>query len=269
MKYVWSTPAIRAFPRRFLHSSSRLFVDVSVLNRYASKLKRKAAESDVSVEKLLRDAEKLHAIDKKNTTHVTQSSTKRLDSTTNLKKLHDFVDLDKVETLTTEQATELWKEFCLRRPCTVGAVLPASMYKRMLETAKRYPVFVLPIPRGQQGLETHILQWLFPQENTAHLVLTTLLEYKLRREYAVPHTTVLHFPELSETKKIVLTLSEFDPNKSISALDVQILLHGVQKFFTSTDTSITGRRRLEMLRSFNDGCQYDLKQVAEDMDMLE
>ena len=161
----------------------------------------------------------------------------------------------------------------------------------MAATARRYPRFLLPIPRpvvddedkpsnkpaekGEQAAtqeqghhrnqaqqegragssagsagtaaDIHFLEWTFPAPYTTVVLFTSLAEYKLRQEYAVPHTTVSMHLELvngadskGNTKADgagpVLLHATVTKGKGVSVDDARWLLMCVQRFYGGVDT---------------------------------
>ena len=167
-----------------------------------------------------------------------------------LKTLSSYLDITKIRALPPKEIEALWRLRHSRDARSLVATLTAEKYARMAATARRYPKFVLPIPRpvedgdkagdkasdkaveegkntaervqgqaqeqgpghdrkeaqkegrvsGSSGTATaadiHLLEWTFPAPQTTVLLFTSLAEYKLRQEYAVPHTTVSMHLEL-------------------------------------------------------------------------
>jgi len=86
------------------------------------------------------------------------------------------------------------------------------------------------------GLEFFFLQFQAHQCN-----ITSLLEYKTKGEKARPFLTITHYPELADTKGIVLMRGEINdnPKKMISTANAQFLAFAVQQFYsTNNPTSV-------------------------------
>lgn len=93
------------------------------------------------------------------------------------------------------------------------------------------------------GLEFFFLQFQAHQCN-----ITSLLEYKTKGEKARPFLTLTHYPELADTKGIVLMRGEINnnPKKMISAANAQFLAFAVQQFYsTNNPTSV------KLVKTFN------------------
>ena len=141
------------------------------------------------------------------------------------------------------------------------------MYRKIEDTARRHPQFILPLARevpnteadaqsqssqerqAKTAAEIHFLQWTFPAPDIVTVLFTHLAEYKVRGEYAQPHTTVSHHLELAEDKGLVLLQGQVVPNRGVSVDEGRWLLMCLQKFYGMEEKE--ERRRL--LRMFSEG----------------
>ncbi|KAI1487215.1 ATP11 protein-domain-containing protein [Biscogniauxia mediterranea] len=113
-----------------------------------------------------------------------------------VKPLSAILDLPKARALPVKELSAVWRLRHAADANSLCAVIPASgTYAALEATARRYPTFVLPVPRGADvGAEIHLLQWVFDAEtDTATVLFTQLAEYKARGEWALPHTSVTHY----------------------------------------------------------------------------
>lgn len=122
----------------------------------------------------------------------------------------------------------------------------------MYTLARQHPMFILPLPREGQGAEMHLMQWAFPGEDTATLMFTSLAEYKLRGEFAQPHTTLTHHLELERSRGVVLAQGLVVEDRGVSVADAQLLMMTVQKFYGAIENEDGGKRR-RMLEMFSRG----------------
>ena len=99
--------------------------------------------------------------------------------------------------------------------------------------------------------EIHFLQWTFPAENTVTVLFTHLAEYKLRGEYAQPHTTVTHHLELAKSKSLVLLEGEVQKGRGMTVEDGRWLLMCLQKFYGMGERV----ERQRLLKQFSEGDQ--------------
>ncbi|KAI5795118.1 ATP11 protein-domain-containing protein [Geopyxis carbonaria] len=170
-----------------------------------------------------------------------------------VKTLSSYVDVDKLSTHDEAKDIELiWRARFVQDQSSLCAVIPAGTYKRMEETGKQHPMFILPLPREGQGVEMHFLQWTFPHEQSSTIIFTSLAEYKLRGEFASPHTTLTHHLELSDTKNLILAQGSIVPDKGITVAEAQWLVVTLQKFYGAIQDQDAEVRR-NMLRMFTQG----------------
>ena len=139
----------------------------------------------------------------------------------------------------------------------------------MVAVARRYPMFVLPLPRGDGGgaegerggvVELHLLQWTFPTADSSTVLFTSLEEYKLHGEFAVPHTTLTHHCELAgregkagdRGKGLVLAQGQVVPDRGVSVAQAQWLVVALQRFY-GVQQGPDAARRQRMLALFSSG----------------
>ena len=135
----------------------------------------------------------------------------------------------------------------------------------MLQTAKQHPAFVLPVPREvpveqaegvsatgqtQQAAELHYLQFAHPHVDTTTLLFTSLAEFKLRGEFASPHTTITFHQELANSHNLVLGQGLVVENRGISVDEARWLVMCMQKFYVQSEE---GKGRGELLNQFTTG----------------
>lgn len=79
------------------------------------------------------------------------------------------------------------------------------------------------------------------------VIFTSLLEYKTHGENARPYLTLTHYPELIDSKGIVLMNGIISTNPKILTLDqAQILTFGLQQYYVSDHP-----QKLALLHDFN------------------
>lgn len=88
------------------------------------------------------------------------------------KKLEDLMKLDLIASTPIDQVKEIWLEYHKQKE-VIAAVIPTEAFDKLMDTAKRHPIFILPIPRSQ-GFEFIMLQF---AANTVHF--TPLLCYQV------------------------------------------------------------------------------------------
>ncbi len=154
--------------------------------------------------------------------------------------LSSLLDLDKTRVLPAEELTAIWRLRFANDPLSLCAVIPAATYAAMEAAARARPQFVLPVPHPEQGAEIHYMQWTFddaPHESggggtsTSTVLFTQLAEYKLRGEFAQPHTTVTHYTDLATDCGVVLMQGQVAEGRGVSADDAQWLVMCLQRFY--------------------------------------
>ncbi|KIJ68792.1 hypothetical protein HYDPIDRAFT_173431 [Hydnomerulius pinastri MD-312] len=158
---------------------------------------------------------------------------------------------------TSSQVSALWTAYHASRTGGTGrgficASLPIETYNTMMSVAKKYPVFVVPVPRestpdtsedGDSGTahEFYFLQWDFHEPppppsasepalfepvtsggtcnlpHTSTVLFTPLQEYKLRTSFATPYLVLTFYPDLAQSHGIVLLRGEITPSTTSAA----------------------------------------------------
>lgn len=185
----------------------------------------------------------------KKTSPTTKAAAAIASAGTGVKTLDSFLDVPKTLELPPREIESLWRLRHATTPQSLCAVIPTPVYRKFEATARRHPQFILPLAREGQGAEIHFLQWTFPSPETVTVLFTHLAEYKLRGEFAQPHTTVTHHLEMADSKGLVLLQGTVMPNRGVSVEEGQMLLIYLQKFYGMEDKEERGR----LLRQFNSG----------------
>lgn len=182
-----------------------------------------------------------------------------------VKTLNSFLDLDKVRGLPEKEVQALWRLRHASNPQSIHFAVPASVFRSLLQSAKQHPSFVLPVPREipvedessvkdgaktQQAAELHYLQFAHPHIDTTTLLFTSLAEFKLRGEFANPHTTVTFHQELADSHDLVLGQGMVIENKGVSVDEARWLVMCMQKFYVQSEE---GKGRGELLNMFTKG----------------
>ncbi len=191
---------------------------------------------------------------------------------------------------TADQISALWTAYHASRSSGTGrgyicATLPTESYELMLERARRYPLFVLPLRRplppdagdtNEDPVEFHILQWGFyspplstassilekpiPSNNPAvsSLLFTPLIQYKLHQTYATPYMVITHHTDFAKSHGIVLLRGEITPsstltdNHLLSQIDAQLLALAVQRFYLPGKESKDSADAEQLLKTFHE-----------------
>ncbi|KAH0838632.1 ATP11 protein-domain-containing protein [Lanmaoa asiatica] len=159
---------------------------------------------------------------------------------------------------TSSQISALWTAYHASRTKGTGrgyicASIPLESYNAMARVAKKYPVFVVPVPRestldsrtGESTGTAHeffFLQWDFhpappapsvtepnpfepvtsgsschiPESST--VLFTPLQEYKLRTSFATPYLVLTFYTDMSQSHGIVLLRGEITPSSTSAAV---------------------------------------------------
>lgn len=100
-------------------------------------------------------------------------------------------------------------------------------------------------------------------------MFTSLIEYKLRGEFAAPHTTVTHHLDISEEKGIVLLQGSVVDNRGVSVEEAKWLLMALQKFYGADGAGEEVGRRRELLRLFSEGKQeFDVQMLIKEVETI-
>ncbi|KAH9446205.1 hypothetical protein MJO29_012547 [Puccinia striiformis f. sp. tritici] len=189
-----------------------------------------------------------------------------------IKPLDSIIDVNKLVTQSASEITKLWAAYHLSTsdPPRMGAVIPTGIYKEMIDSAKKFPSFVIPLAKTSTDpsdksnstnapFEMQYLQWDFvqppeepnlpdflrpkssvtPSQIPPTIVMyTPLAEYKLRQSFAQPTLILTHYTDLADSHGIVLMRGDITPspngNAKISAIEAQMLVLRLQQFYHST-----------------------------------
>lgn len=146
------------------------------------------------------------------------------------KKLEDIMKLDLVEGKSVDEIKTIWLEYHKNKECLVAAI-PSEFFEKMTETAKKFPVFIFPIPRTQ-GYEFIMFQF---SANTVHF--TPLLCYQVHKENAPECLNIVHYTEFKD-QGIVLMRGEYD-TKVLNAQEAQCLANQLKMYYTENNPSKT------------------------------
>lgn len=276
---------------RFIQSKQH--IEKQVHNRYKAKLEARARQKGLdSAEKLMEEMKEtieetkkqLNLIDPLKELEDYEQATSLKDSLEGKKKkmldpispdtpkkpyktLESYLVLDKIKDLNAEQIEFLWRAKFQSDPQSLVAVIPKDTFDVMYKIARANPTFVLPLPKEDAQLdesdkadsnstpiEVHFVQWSFVGPKTTHCMITTLMEYKLHKEYARPHTTISFHQELEDDKGIVLMSGHVDKDAAITLGESQLLLLNLQRFYGAFGTnSEIEKQRIKLLQDFNNG----------------
>lgn len=166
-------------------------------------------------------------------------------STTGVKTLSSYLDVEKVLELPHKELEAIWRLRHVNDPQSLCAVIPVDVYNTIEKTAKKHPHFILPLPKEGQGAEIHFLQWTFPAPDTVTVLFTHLAEFKLRGEFSSPHTTITHHLELADPKGLVLLQGQVIEGRGVTVDEAQWLLLCLQKFYGQNGQKEERKKLLE------------------------
>ena len=190
-----------------------------------------------------------------------------------IKTLSSFIDVEKTAELPQKEIEAIWRLRHIKDPNSLCAVMQTDTFKRIAETARKHPQFILPIPREEQGAEIHFLQWTFPSPTTVTVLFTHLAEFKLRGEFAQPHTTVTHHLDLADRNGLVMLEGRVMENRGISVDEGKWLLMCLQKFYGFEPHSETAKqnaeRRKKLMEQFSGGDEsFKVEELLEEAEKV-
>ncbi|KAH7035379.1 ATP11 protein-domain-containing protein [Microdochium trichocladiopsis] len=192
-----------------------------------------------------------------------------------IKPLSEILDLSKARALPEKELSAIWRLRHAHKPTSLCAVIPSTTYAHLELTARKHPIFVLPVPRGADvGAEIHFLQWVFDAESgTATVLFTQLAEYKARGEWAQPHTSVTHYfdRDIARDQGVVLMAGSLVEGRGASLDDAKWLLMLMQRFYGGEGaggTGVDGAKR-ELLEAFGKGdSRFTVEKLLEESERL-
>jgi len=190
-----------------------------------------------------------------------------------VKTLSAFIDVEKTSQLPPKEIESIWRLRHVQDPQSLCAVMQNDTYKRIAETARKHPQFILPLPRDGQGAEIHFLQWTFPSPTTATVLFTHLAEFKLRGEFAQPHTTVTHHLDLAEEKGLVMLEGRVMEGRGMTVEEGKWLLLQLQKFYGFEAQSDAAKenagRRKKLMKQFSEGDEgFKVEELLEEAERV-
>lgn len=114
----------------------------------------------------------------------------------------------------------------------------------------------------------HFLQWQFTAPQSVNVMFTSLVEYKLKGEYASPHTTITHHLDLVPKKDLVLLHGQVMEDRGVSVDEAKWLLMALQKFYGAGEGE-QERSRRELLKMFSEGrTEFDVGRLIQEVEMI-
>ncbi|KAK6201601.1 ATP11 protein-domain-containing protein [Scheffersomyces amazonensis] len=185
------------------------------------------------------------------------------------KTLESYIDVNKVKELPRKEIELIWRARFQNKERTLHAVLNDLQFSNMYANAFKCPSFILPLPKDGDGYEMHFVQWSFVGPSTTHCMLTTVAEYKLHKEYAKPHTTLMFHQELTD-KGIVLMNGHCEQESSLTMDEAQLLVLNVQRFYGAQVEKGVAEKKLALLRSFTSGDEsFNIEELVKEATTFE
>ena len=145
--------------------------------------------------------------------------------------LLNIVKLDLLQEKSPDEIVQIWAAYHKHKDC-IYASIPTDTYSTFFDNSLKYATFILPLPRNNPssgGYEFFLLQF---QEHACFF--TPLSAYHLHKETAPVCLSLFHYPELSQTKGIVLMMGEFDSN-ILNIMECQCLANQLQYYYTTNE----------------------------------
>ncbi|XP_055590452.1 ATP synthase mitochondrial F1 complex assembly factor 1 [Uranotaenia lowii] len=153
------------------------------------------------------------------------------------KKLEDIMKVELVAEKSAAEVGEIWLKYHQGKEA-LSAAIPREQYDLMIERARKYPIFILPIPRSQ-GYEFMLLQFF---ANTVHF--TPLINYQVHKENAPECLNLTLYTELRGSHGLVLMRGEYD-SKVLNAQEAQCLANQLQMYYSQQN-----KTKLALLEKF-------------------
>ncbi|KAF5285422.1 hypothetical protein FQA39_LY16676 [Lamprigera yunnana] len=138
--------------------------------------------------------------------------------------LDKIMKVELVEDKDASDISKMWSDYHKNKDF-ISATVPSNTFEDMKKNAKKYPIFLFPIPRSQ-GYEFMLCQFF---HNTIHF--TPLLNYQVHKENAPECLTIVHYTEFKDSKGIVLMRGGFDKNV-LNSQEAQCLAYQLQLYYS-------------------------------------
>ncbi|XP_050421971.1 ATP synthase mitochondrial F1 complex assembly factor 1 [Adelges cooleyi] len=170
------------------------------------------------------------------------------------KKLDDVMNVELLQGKNAEEISKIWIQYHKEKKDTpvVSAAVPYKNYKLFYNKSIQYPMFVLPLPRGDQGYEFMFVQF---QHNvdvsncTAHL--TPLIAYQKHKENAPECMSIEYYSDLireNDADNSTVLMRSFYDYKLLSPMEATCLVNQLRIFYENKNT-----RHETLLKLFNEG----------------
>lgn len=186
------------------------------------------------------------------------------------KTLHSYVDIEKLKLLPRKELELIWRARFANNERSLQAIVEDVQFASMFANAFKNPSFILPLPKGNDGYEMHFVQWSFVGPKTTHCMLTTVAEYKLHKEYAKPHTTLMFHQELIGSNGVILMNGQVEKESSLTMDEAQLLVLNVQRFYGAIGCPENAAKKLKILQDFTQGnADFDMQKLIDEATSFE
>lgn len=232
--------------------------------KYAEKLNALKQTDPEAYKKKIEELEKLHTISSPPPPAPSQSEfagEAKVESssagvTQTPESLDKIMKLELLKEKNREEIEQIWCEYHQKNDC-VFACLSAEEFESQKERAKRFPIFVYPLPR-KEGFEIFLAQW---QGNQCFM--TPLSFYQQHQDNAPFVLTLTYYDELSSEKDIVLMNSQIDFN-NLNVNDARLLALQVKLYYGINDA-----KKINLLTTFNERPnEFRYEDVIEELETL-
>ena len=173
--------------------------------------------------------------------------------------LGELIHLEMLESKSADEIAHIWTENFKGKEA-ISAVIPLEAYEEMLKQSQEYPTFLYPLPK-ENGYE-----FVLSQFEGNRCFFTSLINFQVHGENAPWQFCMTFYPELKDTKGIVLMTSEIDQS-TMNLFEAQCLAQLQKLFYVSPD-----EKKADLLFTFNknpDAFKYmDLVKELESSDMI-
>ncbi|KAJ1573093.1 hypothetical protein NDA12_005253 [Ustilago hordei] len=287
------------FKRRSLDSASaKLLHGVgSAASTFRSQSDSRSEVSEVekrnqAIAQALRDRSKMEAAKKLATGQIHSTPTGAQEGP--IKPLNKILDVEKLVTQDQETITKLWAGYHIIKN-KLSAVIPTEKYLELLATARKYPQFVLPIPRevideesdasgiSKEAFEMQFLEWAVVPNPAAEglppsatTLFTPLAEYKLKQDFSQPVLILTFYTDLCKSNGLVLMRGEVTglnektgKGGRIDQAQAQLLALTLQRFYLPSSPSTTASESESQDHSACAKLLHDFHKQPENFDVEE
>lgn len=153
-------------------------------------------------------------------------------------RLSDIMNMELIQDKTKEEIEQIWTQYHQQKDY-ICAIMESEQYQKIFDHGRKYPLFLLPLPRKQ------CYEFFLSQFQGNKIYMTSLLWYQTHKENAPECLTMTHYTEFKDDKGIVLMRGEFDLNY-LTCQEAQCLANELQLYYTGNNP-----QRTKLLETFN------------------